>query len=240
MKQRILILAMGSMLAGLVGCSSVPNSSAGFGNGIAPGASATTAIADQRLAVSDFKKEGVKIIYSLGGNMEAIEVTGYAPTWGGSHNAAREAFRVAELEAKKSLNDFIHKETIASKTSVVMISENLEHAQDNINNNFSSNRSSKTEGNTGTAEDLVAADDDARVKAAASGNTEENTAIRNNAMKIASKMKTTIVNSNQGILSGLYLKEGVVIDDGKAVKVVMRWDKKHNVIRLEVGRMMAM
>jgi hypothetical protein len=239
MKQRILILAMSSMLVGLVGCSSVP-SKLSSGAGIEPGSSATTPIADQRLAVSDFKKQGVRIIYSLSGNMEAIEVTGYAPTWGGSHNAAREAFRVAELEAKKSLNDFIHKETIASKTSVVMISENLEHAQDNNSNNYSTNKPGRTEGNTGTADDLVAADDDARVKAAASGNTEENTATRNNAMKIASKLRTTIVTTNRGILSGLYLKEGSVIDDGKAVKVVMRWDKKNNEIRLDVGRMMAM
>jgi hypothetical protein len=240
MKHRILILAMSSILVTLVGCSSTGNNSTKLSSGVEPGASSRTAIADQRLAVSDFKKNGVKVIYSLSGNIEAIEVTGYAPTWGGSHNAAREAFRVAELEAKKSLNDFIHKETIASKTSVVMISENLEHAQDNNSNNFSSNKPGRTEGNTGTADDLVAADDDARVKAQVSGNTEENTATRNNAMKIASKLRTTIVTSNRGILSGLYLKEGSVIDDGKAVKVVMRWDKKNNEIRLNVGRMMAM
>jgi flagellar hook-length control protein FliK len=240
MKHRILILAMSSMLVTLVGCSSTGNSTTKLSSGIEPSASSRTAIADQRLAVSDFKKNGVKVIYSLSGNIEAIEVTGYAPTWGGSHNAAREAFRVAELEAKKSLNDFIHKETISSKTSVVMISENLEHAQDNNSNNFSSNKSGRTEGNTGTADDLVAADDDARVKAQVSGNTEENTATRNNAMKIASKLRTTIVTTNRGILSGLYLKEGSVIDDGKAVKVVMRWDKKNNEIRLNVGRMMAM
>jgi hypothetical protein len=238
MKQRILVLAMSGILVSLVGCSSAP-SKLSSGAGIEPSSTATTPIADQRLAVNDYKKQGVKIIYSLSGQMEAIEVTGYAPTWGGSHNSAREAFRVAELEAKKSLNDFINKETIASKVSVVMISENLEHAQDNNNNNFSSNKSSKT-GNTGTADDLVAADDDPSVKAAASGNTEENTATRNAAMKIASKMKTTIINTNQGILSGLYMKEGTVIDEGKAVKVVMRWDTKHNDIRLQIGRMMAM
>ena len=239
MKQRILILAMSSILLSLVGCSSVP-SKVSSGSGIEPSSNATTPITDQRLAVSDFKKDGVRIIYSLGGQMEAIEVTGYAPTWGGSHNAAREAFRVAELEAKKSLNDFIHKETIASKTSVVMISENLEHAQDNNSNNFSSNKPSRTEGSTGTADDLVAADDDSSVKASVSGNTTENTATRNNAMKIASKLRTTIITTNKGILSGLFLKEGSVIDDGKAVKVVMRWEKKNNELRLEVGRMMAM
>ena len=62
-------------------------------------------------------------------NVEAIEATGYAPVWGNSMNAARESYRVAELEAKKSLNDFINKETITSTTSVRMISKNLEQAE---------------------------------------------------------------------------------------------------------------
>lgn len=239
MKQKMLILAMSGILVSLVGCSSASKNSASMNNGIMPSSSSVTPIADQRLAVSDFKKNGIKVIYSLGGDIEAIEVTGYAPSWGGSHNAAREAFRVAELEAKKSLNDFIHKETIVSKTSVVMISENLEHAQDSTNNRFSSNKPN-SEGNTGTAEDLVAVDDDAKVKAQQNSDTNENSAVRNNAFKIASKLRTTIVTNNRGILSGLYLKEGTVIDDGKAVKVVMRWDKKHNEARLEVRRLMAM
>ena len=119
-----------------------------------------------------------------------------------------------------------------------MISENLEHAQDNNSNKFSTNKPT-TQGNTGTADDLIASDDDSAVT---NGGTDskENAAIRNNALKIASKLSTTITNSNRGILSGLYLKEGTVIDDGKAVKVVMRWDKKNNAARLEIGKLMAM
>ena len=238
MKQRILILAMAGLVTTLVGCSSAPSNSLSSGAGIEPGSNASAPISDQRIAVNDFKRDGVKIIYNLSGQIEAVEVSGYAPTWGGSHNSAREAFRAAELEAKKSLNDFINKETIASKTSVTMISENLEHAQDNNSNKFSTNKPT-TQGNTGTADDLIASDDDSAVT---SGGTDskENAAIRNNALKIASKLSTTITNSNRGILSGLYLKEGTVIDDGKAVKVVMRWDKKNNAARLEIGKLMAM
>jgi hypothetical protein len=239
MKQRILVVAMSGLVATLIGCSSTKVADVGSGQGVNPSSSATTPIADQRLAISDFKKDGVRVIYTLTGNLEAIEVTGYAPAWGGSHNSAREAFRVAELEAKKSLNDFINKETISTTTSVSMISENLEHAQDNNANKFSNNKSS-AQGNTGTADDLVAVDEDVKAKSAESTNTAENEAIRNNAFKIASKMRTTITNTNRGILSGLYLKEGSMIDDGRAVKVVMRWEKKNNAVRLEVGKMMAM
>ena len=231
MKKRILVLAMSGLVATLVGCSSTPVD-VSSGQGVAPGTSATTAIADQRLAASDFKKQGVKVIYNFWGNLEAIEVTGYAAVWGGSMNSARESYRIAELEAKKSLNDFINKESIQSSVSVRMISENLEHARDNNSNKFSTNRSDSDE--------LVAVDDDTAKKSINPSETKENSAIRNNALKIASTLSTTITNSNRGILGGLYLKEGAVIDDGRAVMVVMRWDKKHNAVRPEVRKMMAM
>lgn len=238
MKKRILVVAMAVATLQLIGCSSTADkNSAESGAGINPGASAMTPIADQRLAASDFKKQGIKVYYSLWGNLEAIEVTGYAAVWGGSMNSARESFRIAELEAKKSLNDFINKETIVTSTSVRMISSNLEHAMDNNTNRFSTN---KLQDNNS---DLVAVDEEV-VKTADSGSgsgsssLQENAAIRNNALKIASNLQTTITNTNRGILGGLYLLEGSVIDDGRAVKVVMRWDKKHNEVRKTVRNLM--
>jgi hypothetical protein len=239
MKYKILVTAL--ITAGLAACSSAPTSLSS-GAGIEPGASATTPIADQRLASSEYKKQGIKVIYSLFGSMEAIEVTGYAPAWGNSQNSEREAFRVAELEAKKSLIDFIYKETITSNVSVTMISENLEHAKDNNLNKFATNKAGNGRvGDTGTADDLIAVDEDVSKKLAdGTTDSKENTAERNNALKIASKLRTTITNSNRGILSGLYLKEGNIINDGRAVMVIMRWDKKNNAVRIEVGKMMAM
>ena len=192
---------------------------------IEPGTNAMTPISEQRLAASEFKKDGIKVYYTLFGNIDAIEVTGYAAVWGNSMNAARESYRVAELEAKKSLNDFINKETISSSTSVKMISENLEHAQDQNTNKFSSNK---------TGDTLLATDTDLVTKGG-----QENMAIRNNALKIASTLQTTITAQNKGILGGLYLKESAVVDDGKAVRVVMRWDKKNNAARPEIRKLMS-
>jgi hypothetical protein len=232
MKQRILIASMAVVALQLIGCSSTqttPNAS-----GISPGTSASTAIADQRLAASEFKRDGVKVYYTLFGDVEAIEVTGYAAVWGGSMNAARESYRVAELEAKKSLNDFINKESIQTNTSVRMISENLEHAQDQNTNKFTSNKGP-------SSDELVAVDEEVIASGSKSPeSSQENQAIRNNALKIASKLQTTISVQNRGILGGLYLKEGSVIDEGRAVKVVMRWDKKHNAVRLQVRNLMAL
>ena len=225
MNKRMLVTAMAVTMLGVVGCSST-GTNLSSGAQINPSENAGTAIADQRLATSEFKKQGVKVIYNLFGNVEAIEVTGYAAVWGNSMNAARESYRVAELEAKKSLSDFINKETISSTTSVRMISNNLEHAKDQNTNRFASNKGPELL----ATDEQVAADNNA---------TQENTAVRNNALRIASQLNTTITTQNRGIIGGLYLKEGTVIDGGRAVKVVMRWDKKHNDARKQIRNLMA-
>jgi hypothetical protein len=107
MKRSILALAVVTTL-GMTACSSTKTAvDVGDKNTAIP-AGSQQAISEQRLA-SEFKRQGVKVVYSMRGELEAIETVGYAPVWGNSQNAAREAFRVAELEAKKSLNDFINK-----------------------------------------------------------------------------------------------------------------------------------
>lgn len=223
MKQRILVAAVAATMLTLAGCSST--------NPSGPSASATTAIADQRMAVSDFKRQGVRIGYTLGGDVDWIETTGYAAVWGSSQNAAREAFRVAELEAKKSLNDFINKESITSSVSVRMISQNLEHAKDQRTNSFSSNKSGEDQ--------LVALDEDPKQSNNKETTQEQNTAVRNDALKIASRVSTTITTQNKGILAGLYLVEGRVINDGKNVQVIYRWDRKSNAGRMQLRNLMS-
>lgn len=231
MKQRILVAALTVAVLGMVGCSNTQGPTTMNSGGIDPGSTANTAIAEQRLAVSEFKKNGVRISYTMGGDVDSIEVYGYAAVWGNSMNGARESYRVAELEAKKSLNDFINKESIRTTTSVRMISQNVERATDSTNNKFASNRAQSDE--------LVAVDEE--VKASANDvNSRENAAIRNNALNIASKLSTTITVNNSGILGGLYLKESGVIDDGKAVYVVMRWDRKSNASRPQLRKLMAL
>ena len=232
MKQRIVVSAVALAMLTLAGCSS--NKVANVGSGTAISAGPQQAISEQRLE-NDFKRQGVKIVYSFSGKLEAIEVTGYAPVWGSSQNASREAYRVAEHEAKKSLNDFINKETIRTSTSVSMISKNLEKARDNKTNKFATNK-----GRDEVAS--VASDDEVPVAGAQDRgeiNSQENTAIRNDALTIASRVQNTIVVRNQGILGGLYLVEGDVINDGKTVRVVYRWDLKHTGVRAQIRSAMA-
>jgi hypothetical protein len=232
MKQRILVSAVTAAMLVLSGCGTTTNKTADVTRGelIAPGGQSGQAIADQRLVISDFKTQGIRVIYNTRGDIEAIEAYGYAAVWGNSMNSAREAYRVAELEAKKSLNDFINKETITSSVSVRMISQNLERASDQNTNRFASNQAAPNE--------LVALDTEVSQRPD-DVNQSQNTAVRNNALRIASTLNTTISTNNRGILGGLYLKDGRVVDGGRAVQVVMRWDKKHTQTRQQVRNLMA-
>ena len=233
MKQHILVSAVTATMLVLSGCGTTSNKTADVARGelIAPGGQAGQAIADQRLVINDFKTQGIRVIYNTRGDVEAIEAYGYAAVWGNSMNSAREAYRVAELEAKKSLNDFINKETITSSVSVRMISQNLERASDQNTNRFASN---KTPSN-----DLIALDTEATADRGEATNQAENTAVRNNALRVASVLNTTITTNNRGILGGLYLKQGRPVDGGRAVEVTMRWDRKHNQSRQQLRNLMA-
>jgi hypothetical protein len=231
MKQTVLAVAVLATL-GLSACSSTKVSNMGPGTALPTGTQ--QAISEQRLE-NDFKREGVKIIYTLSGEVDAIETIGYAPVWGNSQNAAREAFRVAELEAKKSLNDFINRETVASSKSVTMISKNIEQARDNKTNKFVTNKNRDEVSSIATDEEV-----DAKAKAEGEVNKEENTAVRNDALRIASQVRTTITVNNRGILGGLYLVEGEVINSGKNVRVVYRWDRKSNAVRPVLRNLMSM
>lgn len=195
--------------------------------GVSPGPQ--SAISEQ-LAVSDFKRKGIRIVYSMTGKLEAIEATGYAPIWGRSQNSVREAYRVAELEAKKSINDFINQEVIKSETSVRMISRNIERAKDNKTNNFATNRNRDVVASLETDEEVV--------QDAENYNREANTGVRNDALSIVSIVNNTISVRNQGILAGLYLVEGDVVDGGRVVRAVYRWDQKHNNVRATIRNQM--
>jgi len=228
MKTRILSATALAVLVMLTGCSSNPLSP---GNTMDPGANATAPISEQS-ATSDFTRQGITIKYAVwSGAVESIEVVGYAPVWGNSQNAIRESFRVAELEAKKNLNDFINRENITSKTSVQMISSNLEQANDNKKNNFTSNIIKSSDDSDIAADLNSQRNNDSNSK-------ENNTAVRKDALRIATTVNNTITTQNAGILAGLYLVKGEVINSGKNVKAVYRWDRKSNAVRPQIRSMM--
>jgi hypothetical protein len=220
------LIAAAMALAFVSGCANKGTQVSG-GTDVNPGLQ--QAISEQRVA-SDFKRQGIRVIYSLTGELEAIESVGYASVWGNSQNALRESYRVAELEAKKAMNDFINKEIITSSVSVAMVSRNLENARDNKVNNFSTNRGRDNVVSETSDEDLLN-------EGRATGQ-ETNTATRNDAINIASRVNTNITIRNTGILGGMYLVEGEVINSGRTVRAVYRWDRRHNAVRGNVRNLM--
>ena len=205
-------------LLGLAGCSNTGKTDA----------------SKERSATLDYRKQGIKITYDSSGNIDAIEVIGYAAVWGNSQNAIREAYRVAELEAKKTLNDFINKETVTSSVSVRMISQNLEQARDRN----ATSASNKTTG--GGTDELVALDEDPKnTSQTVETTTNTNSQLRGDATRIASRVSTTISTNNRGILGGLYMVEGRIVNDGKQAQVVLRWDQKSNKQRQNLRNLMS-
>lgn len=217
MKKTALYLALVTAL-GLTACSSTKVSDLGSGTAVPPGTQ--QAISEQR-ASSDFKREGVKVIYSFTGNLEAVEAVGYAPVWGNSQNAVQQAYEVATANAKVGMSKFLHPETITSKRMVDTIAKNLEKARDNKTNKFATNKN----------QDFAFETSDTEAAREGEINREENTAVRNDALNIASNIRTTISIQHSGIIRSVVVKEGRVINDGKNVQVIVRWDRKDNAHR---------
>jgi hypothetical protein len=224
MKKTALYLALVTAM-GLTACSSTKVSDVGSGTAVPPGTQ--QAISEQR-ASSDFKREGVRMIYSFTGNLEAVEAVGYAPVWGNSQNAVQSAYEVAYVMAKDRMSSFLHPENITSKRFVDTVAKNLEKARDNKTNKFATNKNNDFSVETADTE------------AAREGevNREENTAVRNDALNIASNIRTTVSVQRSGILGGVVFKDGRVINDGKNVQVIVRWDRKDNSQRRVVLREM--
>ncbi len=217
MKKTALYLAL-TMAMGLTACSSTKVSDVGSGTAVPPGTQ--QAISEQR-AASDFKREGVKVIYSFTGELQAVEAVGYAPVWGNSQNSVQQSYEAAYVLAKDRMSSFLHPENITSKRMVDTIAKNIEKARDNKTNKFATNKN----------QDFAFETADTEAAREGEINREENTAVRNDAVNIASNIRTTVSIQRSGILGGVVLKEGRVINDGKNVQVVVRWDRKDNTQR---------
>jgi hypothetical protein len=176
-----------------------------------------TAISAQRLATS-FKRRGIKIEYNcvFGTGMfgmtdavcsktdlKAIEVTGYAPSYGNSETLRENAFRIAEDQAKAKLVRFL-REDINSVTVTKTISKNIEKANDRIKQRISS------------TEEVEMSDEDA--------SKDTNFAVRENTNNTTRDFVETVKNQSIGILKGVYVKEERVVDK-QTVEVTIRFDR---------------
>lgn len=192
----------------LVGCSSTKQV------GLNPGD--ITPVKEQRLS-TDFKREGVRVTYTFGGEVEKIEAFGYAEVWRGQYRI------VAEADAKDKLIKFLRGETVDTNKMTRVISKSIERSQDNTLNKFKT-----IDGAINTSD--IEIDEDSKVKVASKPNedenSKENTALRKASINNAMAVVSTITVQSSGKLSAVYKERGSVMEDGKTYAVVYVWTPK--------------
>jgi hypothetical protein len=172
-----------------------------------------TSINSQKLETT-FKRSGVKLEWTCAwgtglfdatcvkGEVKAIEVTGYAPSFGNSEALRENAFISAEMSAKEKLIRFIKTDISTSRVSNTM-AKNVELANDRIKHRI-------------TGEEVAMSDTDAEK--------DTNFAVRTNTNEIVRNVTTTIQTQASGILRGIRVVDEKVVDR-QTVAVTIRWDK---------------
>ena len=206
MKLKLLAVSVALLLAG---CSSTTKNASVESAPI-------TAINAQKLT-SSFKRQGIKIEWSCAfgtglfgvsdalcvkGEIRAIEVTGYANSFGNSEALRERAFIAAEMDAKARLIRFMN-EGVGSNNFANTVTKNVEKAQDRIKNRIKSD------------EDVAMSDEDA--------GKDTNFAIRENNNEVVRTLSESIRNNAEGKLRGALLKEADIVDR-QTVRAVIRWD----------------
>lgn len=205
MKFNVIVLAV-AILA--TGCNTFSGSDSRVEN------TKPTAISEQRLS-TNFRKEGIKVEWTMMGNLKAIEITGYAAASGNTEFQQEAAFDAAELDAKAKLQRFLREGITSSKVMNTMV-KNVEKAHDVTRNKIKN-----------TADQEVTMND-AEATSTATPKTEEgetNYAIRDNANYTTRTVIKKISEEASGIQSGVFVKETDIMGDGRTVKVVLRWDR---------------
>ena len=210
MKLKLLAISVAVVLAG---CSSTSKNASVTSAPI-------TAINAQKLT-SSFKRQGIKIEWSCAfgtgmfgisdamcvkGEIQAIEVTGYANSFGNSEALRERAFIAAEMDAKARLIRFMN-EGVSTSNFSNTITKNVEKAQDRIKNRINAD------------EAVEMSDQDA--------GKDTNFAIRENNNEVVRTLSESIRNNAEGKIRGAVLKDADIIDR-QTVRAVIRWDHSND------------
>jgi hypothetical protein len=222
---KILAIAVASAL--ISGCSSTSFNPFGGDKDFTvsqPGEN-TTAVKDQTVGL--INDEGIKIYYSLLGNLKRIEVYGVAPAWKGNVEV------LAEADAKSRLVKFLYDEQVNTKNSVDVITRTIDKARDNFLNNVDS----------GDREVLFDREE-IKAEVAQTPNipgAKENQ--DNTSRRIAERVEQTTIRelsriTSSGTLRGLRKIGSEVRDDGKIYVAVYEWSEKNQGTANEIRRKM--
>jgi hypothetical protein len=215
MKQTTVAIAVIGALT-LSACSSLPF---GLNSGVTP--APVTPVKEERVELStEFKREGVKVYYTLTGDVDRIEAQGFAQVWQQQYE------HVAELEAKEKLIKFLRGESVTSTRKTEVMARAMERAQDNTLNRFKNTDGSAL---NFVAEDLEkpAAPTPTAATANPDENSRSNTARRMASINNAQVATSTITVTAAGRLTAVAKVSGKVVDDGKLYVGTYAWSPKN-------------
>jgi uncharacterized lipoprotein YmbA len=199
-------LAMVCMVMALCACSSTHKNT--------DRAPVVEPIGSQKLS-TNFSRQGVKLEWDCSwgtgfsdatcvkGDVKAIEVTAYAPSFGNSEANREAAFSVAHDMALVKLNRFIQDEISSSRVTTTL-TKNVEKANDKLKSKI------------GVAETVRLNDDDPYP--------DSNVANRENVNEVVRTVTESIRTQSSGILKGVRSIDEKIVDR-QTVAVTVRWDK---------------
>jgi hypothetical protein len=171
----------------------------------------TVAVKDQKVGLVN--DEGIKIYYTLLGDLDRIEVYGVAPAWKGNVEI------VAELDAKERLVKYLYDEKVNTSRSVEVLTRTIDKARDNALNKMQN----------GLPQDQVV--EFAEEKVEAEVVEQPNKTSNNTSRRVAERIESTKISALTKITSGGTLRamrkvSSEVRDDGRTYVAVYRWSEK--------------
>ena len=193
----------------------------------------TTAVKDQTVSVVN--DEGIKIYYTLLGNLDRIEVYGMADAWKGDGQTLE---ILAEADAKERLVKYLYEEKVDTQRSIEVTTKTLDKARDDALNRIENGMGapSLVEFDAETVEAEVAQEQAQNGPRTTDDNTSRRVAERVEQTKVSALTKIT----SGGTLRGMRKINGEFRQDGKVYVAVYRWSEKDQNTANEIrGKMFA-
>lgn len=199
MKKSTLVLLAATQFA-LLACSSSPTANLGVNT--------------QRIAVSSFDRDGIRVAYTLDGKPMSVESIVYVPIWGTDSAAIDAAQQRTEKISKAQLKNFADKKALAGPMSASIVAINLEHASEQKKSGLSD------------SQNLVASDREVFLdKSGKDLNAKsENSKVLDDANKLAQLLDKN-TNWNE-VGRGLVLSSTKPINNNQTLEVIYRWSAK--------------
>lgn len=184
----------------------------------------STAVKDQTVAVVN--DEGIKIYYTLLGNLDRIEVYGMADAWKGDGQTLE---ILAEADAKERLVKYLYDNQVNSTRSVEVIAKTLDKARDDALNRVENGLAPQS---------VVTFDEEATEAEVATQPSNDNTS-RRVAERIEETKVTALTNITAGgTLRGMRKISSETRNNGRTYVAVYQWSEKDQGVANEIRRKM--